>query len=299
MSVALIEERTGAADTIATALREAASRLAAAGIDEPRREARVLLAAALQADSTAILGYPERELAADEAARIADLVGRRVAREPAARLLGRREFWSLDFKLSPETLVPRPDSETLVEAALAAIPDRTAPLRLLDFGTGTGCLLLALLSELPAATGIGVDIAAGAAAAACENAAALGLGDRAAFFVGKWGDAISSGGFDVIIANPPYIRSDAIAGLAPEVARHEPRRALDGGADGLVEYRLLAPDIRRLLSTAGVALLEVGAGQAGSVATTAKRAGLEVHDIRRDLSGVERCLLLRKACRTL
>ncbi|MBV8653561.1 MAG: HemK family protein methyltransferase, partial [Alphaproteobacteria bacterium] len=193
-------------DTVAIALAAATRRLAASGLAQPRFEARVLLSAALEADGAAILGYPERVLTPGQADRLADFVRRRAAREPSARLIGRREFWSLDFRLSPDTLVPRPDSETLIEAALAAIANRAAPLRILDFGTGTGCLLLALLSELPAASGIGVDIAPGAVETARENAAALGLAGRASFFVGSWADAILQG-FDVILANPPYIES--------------------------------------------------------------------------------------------
>src|SRR5450432_1939637 len=161
--------------TVARAHAEAILALAAAGIDEPRREARLLLSTVLGVDAAAILGNPDRLLPAEERARFAAIVARRAAHEPAARLLGRREFWSLDFALSPETLVPRPDSETVVEAVLAHIGERGAALRLLDLGTGTGCLLLALLSELPAASGVGIDIAPNAALTAQCNAVALGL----------------------------------------------------------------------------------------------------------------------------
>jgi release factor glutamine methyltransferase len=293
MIAAPLERPAEAAVTVAIALADAVARLAAAGIGGSRFEARVLLAAVLETDSAAILGYPERALTAIEAARLAELVGRRAAREPAARLLGRREFWSLDFRLSPDTLVPRPDSETLIEAALAALPDRAAPLRILDLGTGTGCLLLALLSELPAAFGIGVDIAPGAAETARDNAEALGLAGRARFFVGSWAEAISKP-FDVILANPPYIKSGAIAGLAPEVVFHEPRRALDGGTDGLSFYRVLAPETARLLSETGIALFEIGAGQAADVAEVMQGAGLDVDKVCRDLSGIERCIQVRK-----
>ncbi len=235
-----------AAPTVAAMLGEAAARLAASGIDQPRQEARLLLAASIEADAATILSYPDRLLVEAERRRFDALVARRAAHEPAARLIGRREFWSLDFALAPETLVPRPDSETLVEAALVNIHDRGAPLRILDLGTGTGCLLLALLSELPAATGIGVDIAPNAAQTAQRNAMALGLAGRAGFFVGSWAEAIA-GRFDVILTNPPYVSSTAIAALAPEVACYEPRRALDGGPDGLDAYRVLAPEMARLL----------------------------------------------------
>jgi release factor glutamine methyltransferase len=293
MTAAPLECATETGTTVAAVLADAAARLSAAGIEQPRFEARVLLAVALETDGAAILGYPERVLSSMEAARLADLVSRRAGREPTARLIGRREFWSLDFKLSPETLVPRPDSETLIEAALAGMPDRTAPLRILDLGTGTGCLLLALLSELPAASGIGVDIAPGAAKTARDNAVALGLADRASFLVGSWGDAISKG-FDVILANPPYIESGSIAGLAPEVAHHEPRPALDGGADGLSCYRLLAPETARLLNETGIASFEIGASQAADVAEVMREAGLDVYKVCNDLAGIERCILVRK-----
>jgi release factor glutamine methyltransferase len=295
MSAALFEQGM---DTVAIALAGATERLAACGLEQPRFEARVLLAAALEADSGAILGYPERVLTPRQTDRLADLVRRRAAREPSARLLGRREFWSLDFKLSPDTLVPRPDSETLIEAALAAIASRAAPLRILDFGTGTGCLLLALLSELPAASGIGVDIAPGAVGTARENAAALGLAGRASFFVGSWADAILQG-FDVILANPPYIESGAIGGLAPEVALHEPRRALDGGPDGLDFYRVLAPETARLLNETGIALFEIGAGQVLEISEVMRDAGLGVDKVCHDLAGVERCILVRKRAEPL
>ena len=278
--------------TVGAALAAAVTRLAAAGIEGPRREARLLLATTLAAEPAAILGHPERLLLAAEQARFAALIARRAAHEPAARLIGRREFWSLDFALSPETLVPRPDSESLVEAALAQIGNRGAPLRILDMGTGTGCLLLALLSELPAASGVGVDIAPHAVRTARCNAVALDFADRADFLAGSWAAAID-GRFDVILANPPYIPSAAIAVLATEVACHDPRRALDGGPDGLAAYRDLAPQTVRLLSRGGLAVFELGVGQGQAVAAIMRRAGLTVIEIRRDLAGIERCLVLR------
>jgi release factor glutamine methyltransferase len=279
--------------TVGAAVGAASAALAAAGIEEARREARLLVATAIASDLSGVIGYPERRLGPAEASHLIQLVARRAAREPAARLLGRREFWSLDFALSPETLVPRPDSESLIEAALSEISDRAAPLRLLDLGTGTGCLLLALLSELPAATGIGIDISVGAAATARANALALGLGDRAGLVVGSWAAAISAQ-FDLIVANPPYIASDAIAGLEPEVARHEPRAALDGGPDGLAAYRALADELPRLLATGGRVILELGAGQADAVASVMEQAGLRQRSLRRDLGGVVRCLVLSR-----
>jgi release factor glutamine methyltransferase len=279
--------------TVGDAVTAVARRVAAAGIAEPRREARLLVALALGVEPTAVLGYPERPLEPAVRARLEGLAARRAAGEPYSRLRGRRQFWSLDFALTPDTLDPRADSETLIEAALAHIPDRRAPLDVIDFGTGTGCLLLALLSELPDARGIGVDVLPGAAAAARLNAAALGLGGRAAFVVGRWGEAIA-GEADVILANPPYICSGEIGSLAPEVANHEPRAALDGGEDGLAAYRELAGDAGRLVRAGGIALVEVGQGQAPNVASLMADRGLGVRAVRRDLSGIERVLVLAR-----
>jgi release factor glutamine methyltransferase len=283
----------GTAVPLAAALAAAATRLAAVGIDDARREARLLLATALGVATADVLGNPDRLLSTADQARFAALVDRRAAHEPAARLIGGREFWSLDFALAPETLVPRPDSETVVEAALAHVADRAAPCRILDLGTGTGCLLLAVLSELPSATGIGIDIAPNAARTALRNAVALGLAGRVGFFAGAWAAAIE-GRFDVILVNPPYIPSGTIAGLAPEVSRHDPRVALDGGPDGLDAYRVLAPETARLLGDDGIAVFELGAGQAAAVTATMRSAGLTIIEVRRDLAGIERCLVLRR-----
>jgi release factor glutamine methyltransferase len=277
------------AATLGAALRAAAERLAEAGIAESRREARLLVALALGIAPAEASIDPERVLDRAAAARLAALLARRAAREPFSRLAGKREFWSLDFALSPATLDPRPDSETVIETALALLPDRNAPRRILDLGTGTGCLLLALLSELPRAVGVGVDLHPGAATTARRNAAALGLAERAVFAVGWWGSALS-GEADVILANPPYIPSQAIDGLAPEVARWDPRIALDGGTDGLQAYRELAAETRRLLAPGGIACFEVGEGQTPRVAGLMVEAGLSVEEIRRDLAGIERCV---------
>ena len=169
-----------------------------------------------------------------------------LAREPLSRIIGRREFWGLEFLLSADTLDPRPESETVIEAILARLPDRDRAYRFLDLGTGTGCLLLALLSEYPAASGIGIDIAPGAARTARDNAERLGIGGRAQFAVGSWAAALT-GRFDAVVANPPYIEHAAIADLPREVRQYDPIRALDGGADGLAAYRAIAADLQRLL----------------------------------------------------
>jgi len=228
-----------------------------------------------------------------EQAAVEAMVARRAAREPLALILGRREFWSLEFAVSPATLIPRPDSETLIEAALAAFADRAPPGHVLDLGTGTGCLLLAALSEFRGAIGIGVDRSAAAAALAARNAASLGMTDRAAFACCDWAGALH-GRFDLVLCNPPYIPSSDLGSLMPEVARHEPWSALDGGPDGLSSYRQLMPELPRLLSPGGIAVLELGAGQAKAVTALAWEAGFSA-TARQDLSGIVRVLVLRPA----
>lgn len=277
--------------TIGNCVAEGARRLTAAGIPEPRREARLILAHVLGVEPVAVAGYPERSVAA--ISEYEALIARRAEREPLSHLTGHREFWSLEFEVSPATLDPRPDSETLVETALAALRDREAAPSILDFGTGTGCLLLALLSELPQATGLGIDIDPAAVAVARRNAARLGLADRAGFVVGNWGRALD-GRFDLVVANPPYIPAADIAGLGREVAEYEPRWALDGGVDGLDAYRALAGDIERLLAADGLAVLEFGLGQGDEVASVMAGAGLVADGFARDLAGRRRCLACRK-----
>jgi release factor glutamine methyltransferase len=287
-----------AVPTIGAAVADAAARLAAHGVESPRRDARLLVSLAAALDDATVLGYPERPLAPEAEQTLVRLLARRLAREPVSRIAGRREFWSLDFELSAETLDPRPDSETVVAAALERIADRGARLRMLDLGTGTGCLLLALLSELPAAMGVGVDLLPGAAAVARRNAASMGLKSRAFFCAGRWGTALG-GRFDVVVANPPYIPSAAIPALQPEVARFDPRAALDGGGDGLDAYRALAPDLARLLAPGGFACLEVGAGQADAAAAIFIRAGLDDNGRNCDLGGIERCIALARPKKTI
>lgn len=271
-------------------LGAAVARLGDAGIENAPREARLLLNLALGVGANVLLA-PEMAIPPGDADRFTSLIDRRAAREPYSRIVGRREFWSLPLLLSRDTLDPRPDSETLVEAVLARIPDRAAPLSILDFGTGTGALLLALLSELPNAQGVGGDLSPGAVETARRNAAALGLADRAGFALANWGLGLS-GPVDVIVANPPYIPSEQLDALAPEVARFDPRMALDGGMDGLKAYRELAPDMARLLQPAGFAVCEIGAGQGPAVAEILARAGLETVAKQCDLAGIERCLVV-------
>jgi len=278
-----------AVETIDAALARGARRLADVGIDNARREARLLLSAALDEAPERLLGSPSRPLDTGLARAYEALLRRRAGREPMSQILGRREFWSLPFAVSRDVLTPRPDSETVVEAALDCVADRAAPLRLLDLGTGSGCLLLALLQELPAANGVGSDIFAAACRVARANAIALGLADRARFLVGDWCAAVT-GRFDLIVANPPYIPSAALDTLMPEVRDHEPWRALDGGDDGLDAYRRMLPGLRHLLNASGRLVVEFGAGQGDEIAALLLPAGLTVLDRRRDLAGIERCL---------
>lgn len=261
-----------------------------AGIDNPRLEARLLLAHALERTPATLLRDPE---APADASRLAPLLARRAAREPLALILGHREFWSLDVAVSAATLIPRAESETLIEAALVAFAGRAPPARVLDLGTGTGCLLLAALTEFPTAFGIGVDRSAEAAVLAARNAAALHLADRAGFVCGDWADALAAR-FDLVLCNPPYIRTGDLDGLMPEVACYEPRAALNGGPDGLAAYRRLLPALPSMLAPAGVGVLEIGIGQAEAVAELARQAGLAV-ETRPDLAGITRALALRSA----
>lgn len=280
--------------TLGAFLTEAAAALANAGCDEPRRRARRLIAAALDVEPGELLMHAGQPLAGGEAERLRGLVARLAKGEPSSRIFGRREFWGLDFALSPDTLDPRPDSETVIEAVLARRQDRRAALQVLDLGTGTGCLLCAILTEYPAASGVGVDVSAGAAATARGNARALGLGERARFVVGNWADALD-GRFDVIVANPPYISAGELAALPPAVGRYDPRRALDGGEDGLAAYRQIAARICALLRPGGLLVAEIGKGQAAAVGRIFGEGGLLIGAVERDLAGIGRCVVATAA----
>ncbi len=271
----------------AAAIGQIAARLAAAGIADARREARIILAAAADVDAAGLLLLTEIQEAKAE-----PMVVRRVRREPLAYILGRKEFWGLNFAVSPATLIPRPDSETIIEAALAAVPERDGVQRILDLGTGTGCLLLAALSEFKNAFGLGVDISPQAASLAAANARNLGLASRSAFMVGDWTSALTDTKFDLILGNPPYIAGADLAGLMPEVGQYEPDSALHGGPDGLAAYRAIFAALPALLSDSGLALLELGAGQAEQVADMAKAAGFQT-DFRRDMANIPRVVLIR------
>ncbi len=281
-------------ESVGTFLCQAGQVLRAAGIESPRHEARLLLGHAMGATAEALLRDPRAPVPAEAAARFQAGLEARLGAAPIAHILGRQGFWTLDLEVSPATLIPRPDSESVVEAALDLFPDAAAPLRLLDLGTGTGCLLLAMLAERPRAFGVGVDLAPEAASLAARNAARNGLAGRAAFLAGDWVAALA-GRFDLVLANPPYIETAVIPTLMPEVARHEPARALDGGPDGLAAYRCLAAALPRLLAAEGAAVLELGAGQRGAVEALMRHAGLLPVGCRADLGGVERALVVRLA----
>ena len=279
--------------TLTEAVTGLARRLGAAGVDDAAGDARLLATHALGIDRIGLHVDRDRRLTAAELAELERLGRRRATREPVSRILGHREFWSLEFALSPATLDPRPDSETLVQAALDRVEDRDRALTVLDLGTGSGCLLIALLAELPNARGIGIDVSVDAAATARRNAARLGVADRAGFLVGDWAAALGAS-FDLVVSNPPYIAEPEVAGLAPEVARFDPHAALIAGPDGLQAYRALAPALPALLNPDGWAVLEVGAGQASAVASLLAEAGLADLAAIRDLGGVKRCICGKK-----
>lgn len=276
--------------TVADALQRATAALAAAGIERPRHEARLLVGHILGVGKEAILAHPESAIDAAQLERLHGYARRRAAHEPLAYLTREQEFWSLSFEVNPATLIPRPESELLVEAALAFARSLPAPPRILDLGTGSGCLLLALLSELPEAHGLGVDVSEAAIRVAARNAARLGLASRSRFLVGDWARALA-GAFDVVLCNPPYVAEAERSRLAPDVAAYEPAQALFGGQEGLGAYRAIAPDLGRLLSPDGAAFVELGAGAAPHVATMFAGAGLSEIERRKDLAGIDRCAI--------
>ena len=283
--------------TVETARRALTARFKSHGIDSAELDARILIGDALDLDLTGLIASANRLATPAEAARLEDFARRRLAGEPVARILGLKEFWGLPLQLSAATLVPRPDTETVVELALEMLRDTPHPdrrLRIADIGTGSGAILLALLSELPDAYGIGTDISVAALRTASTNAAGLGLAPRAAFVACDYVAALS-GMFDLIVSNPPYIRSAEIVDLATEVRDHDPHRALDGGADGLNAYRAIAPEAARLLAPGGALVAEVGYGQSGDVQGLMTAAGLTPNGpAKADLAGIRRAVAARK-----
>ena len=261
-----------------------------AGIENARSEARLIVQHVIETSGSVITRFPHEELRYDVWNKIWPLAERRTRHEPLAYITKEKEFWSLSFKVSNDTLIPRPDSETLIEAILDFTPNTLAKLKILDLGTGSGCLLGALLSELTHSAGIGVDANGAAVNIARENMRRLGFSKRSEIRSGDWGYGINES-FDIIACNPPYIRSQDIEKLDNEVRHYEPRLALDGGKDGLEAYRILAYQIFRLLKDTGLAAVEVGIGQAQAVSSIFEGTGLTISHIRLDLASRQRCLL--------
>ncbi|SHN75985.1 peptide chain release factor N(5)-glutamine methyltransferase [Bradyrhizobium erythrophlei] len=286
-----------AGESVEAARRALAARLRQHGIDSADLDARLLAGAVFGLDLTGMIAATTRIVTPDEAMRLEDFLHRRTAGEPVARILGTKEFWGLNLQLSPATLVPRPDTETVVELALETCRDQPhidGRRRIADIGTGSGAILLALLSELPKATGVGTDISLEALRTARDNAARVGLAPRASFVVCNYAAALS-GTFDLIVSNPPYIRSADIAGLEREVREYDPARALDGGSDGLDAYRAIAPEAARLLAPGGVLIVEAGYGQSGPITDLMVTSGL-TPDLppKADLAGIPRAVSGRK-----
>lgn len=290
------------ASTRAELLARATRRLASAGVEAARGDARLLLAHALREPVARLLAYPEVAVGPEAADHFERLIGRRAAREPVSRILGVREFWSREFRIDGSTLDPRPESEILVATCLERLRLRTAAeagrpsagLRLLDLGTGSGCLLLTLLAELPGAIGVGVDRSLAALGIARDNAIRLGLADRTLLLAADWMRPLA-GRFDVVVSNPPYIARREIAETEPEVRLYDPPAALDGGEDGLAAYRAIVDGLPGLLSPRGtIVALEVGAGQAADVSELVGKARIRLADgdptVVPDLSGVPRCV---------
>ena len=272
-------------------LEAATARLHEAGVEAPRRDAALLIGHALGRDRGWVLTHGDYLPDGVERERASQLINRRSDREPVSRILGRREFWSLDLALDPAVLDPRPDSETLIVAALERLADPRRPWRILDLGTGSGCLLLALLSERRKATGVGLDVSWRAAYIARQNARGLGLDERVSFLAGDWASALAAR-FDLVISNPPYIADAEVPTLAPEVVRNDPWLALTGGVDGLDAYRAILAQLPRLLVPGGSAVLEIGHEQAAAVAGLVRANGFPEPQIRLDLAGRPRCVVI-------
>lgn len=270
--------------------RDTRKRLAAAGLANPGLDARLLVCAAAAVSHEDFVRQPDRQLGAAHADMLESMVARRLAREPVSRIVGEREFWGRSYTVAPATLDPRPDTETLVEGALDWLRrQRRARPMIIDLGTGTGCLLISLLCDLSNAQGIGVDIDPAATMVAAANARRYLAPGRASFVCGDWLAAFGAK-FDLIVCNPPYVETAAIVTLEPEVAAHDPRRALDGGADGLAAYRCIATMAASHVASGGVLGLEIGSGQEDAVAGLLANSGFHVLESRRDLAGTTRCI---------
>ena len=290
-------DRVFPGQTVETARRALTKRFQDGAIESPELDARILTGAVLGLDLTGMIAAAARQLTQGEAAALENFAARHFNGEPVARIIGLKEFWGLQLHLTHETLVPRPDTETVIEAALESLKASSAmeqKLRIADLGTGSGAILLALLSELPNTFGIGTDISAPALRTARGNSRQLGLAKRAAFVACDYAAALS-GPFDLVVSNPPYIRSAEIGALAIEVRAHDPVRALDGGTDGLDAYRIIAPEAARLLTPGGVVVVEAGQGQSTDIGELMTAAGLMLQGVpKADLAGIPRAVAARK-----
>lgn len=273
--------------TLRTLWGEGVALLKAAEIDSALLDARLLLQHALGLAPEKFVSALDAEVEDSNTARYFRLIDRRIKHEPVSRIIGSRAFWKHEFLLSADTLDPRPDSETLIEECLSLFVDRERPLKILDLGTGTGCLLISLLSEFPNAHGVGVDIAYGAVETARINARHAGVGERVQFIATGWNN-FDSAGFDLVISNPPYIPTAIIESLSPDVRDFDPRRALDGGRDGLDPYREIFAKLSHWMQPCGFAVMETGEGQAEALKHLGEDAGYRFHAMRNDLSGIAR-----------
>ncbi|KLN59474.1 hypothetical protein WH96_17640 [Kiloniella spongiae] len=280
--------------TIADCLQLGGAQLSAAGIDNARLDVRLLLAEAISKETSYLFGYPEKVLNDKEFDHFQSMIDKRLKHEPVSKIIGRKEFWSLNFRVSHDTLDPRPDSETLIEAVLESVPDTTKAIKILDLGTGTGCLLLALLSEFRAAQGLGVDISDKALAVAKENAVSLGLSDRVSFQAGDWCEGLV-GDWDIIISNPPYIGFDEKMALSPEVLNYDPDLALFADNNGMKDYEDLIPQAEAILGEDGLLVIEAGQGQADGINALMSGAGLVIYPPKKDLGGISRACVGRKS----
>lgn len=273
---------------------DAVCKLRDAGIDSPRLEARMLREAAEKPPEVPVIPQDDApDMPADTGGRFAALLARRLNHEPMAYITGHREFWGLDFRVGPGVLVPRPDTETIIDAVTQDIPDRARPLEILDLGTGSGCILAALLHEYPKAHGTALEASALARKYAAANFQALGLAERVQLLAANWSDGLH-GSYDLVVSNPPYIESGDIAGLDPDVADYEPVTALDGGPDGLSPYRRIFPMLNGILNPGGRIAFEFGLGQDAELVGIARKSGLIADRVAKDLAGIGRVLVAKR-----
>ncbi len=281
-------------DTLATLRKKIEARLGKKGIEEAPLDARLLISHIIPVTEIDFAINADQTVSNEQQNLIDILVQKREKRIPMSQIFGEKEFWSLSFKVTRDTLTPRPDSETLIEVALNEFEDKNATLSILDLGTGSGCLLLTLLSELKNATGLGMDVSASAIKVANENATNLSLNNRATFLKSDWFEKLSkTKKFDLIIANPPYIGLNEKPELTPEVCEHEPYSALFAGEEGLDDYRIIAADISSYMSEKSIIILEIGYRQSSAVKDIFEQKGFKNIDVFQDLGGRDRCLLIR------